>query len=40
MLYLFTECATKLSTELLKTGVLLHVKAVNGNSSGGFLQLF
>ncbi|EEW1558565.1 TPA: hypothetical protein HMU02_04510 [Escherichia coli] len=39
MRYLSTECATKLSTELLKTGVSSHVKAVNGNSSGGFSQL-
>lgn len=36
MPYLSTECATKLSTEPLKTGVSSHVKAVNGNSSGGF----
>lgn len=34
--YLSTECATKLSTEPLKTGVSSHVKAVNGNSSEGF----
>ncbi|EEU9495025.1 hypothetical protein EWV30_06760 [Escherichia coli] len=39
MPYLSTECATKLSTEPLKTGVSSHVKAVNGNSSGGFSQL-
>ena len=32
MPYLSTECATKLSTEPLKTGVSSHVKAVNGNS--------
>lgn len=37
MLYLFIECVIKLSIELLKIGVSLYVKVVNGNSSGGFL---